>query len=507
MHRSTSGTRRACAVGTTIALVGLTTGLGVFGVQAASADTLTDTTTATAAATAPATPSTDQPSPSSSASPTASATPTDAPTATAGTAAPAPSSTPSHHPAATPSAPRATDPSSTASPAVPTPVAAPTVTLSTTAPTVGKPLTATVTGFTGTPTFTWTNSAGTTLQTGTSASFVPSAAENGTTITVTAEDTDGDSATVTSAAVTAPAEFSEHTSQSDPLELSVVAGQSLSHVFSAAGDPTPTYSVGWFYQDDADAAADDPTYTPDTQLPDHTTLSADGTLSGTPEFATTYDFTVVADNGSGTSTEYVEVNVEAAAAYGVEVYTTDKGKIDDDTTTSWIIDPDGHISTEVDTVVEQDPDGSTWAVGTITDGGTPTIHQGGTLVVAGGLVDQYGNEVDEADGTFVEPTVTSDYASDVVKADDGLGGTDVTFPHASTHHLTVSADAFSTAFPVEVVPNAATVAAITPTATTATGELAFTGSETTRALPWALGLLMAGLGVTGLRIARRRTQR
>ena len=51
----------------------------------------------------------------------------------------------------------------------------------------------------------------------------------------------------------------------------------------------------------------------------------------------------------------------------------------------------------------------------------------------------------------------------------------------------------------------APVAAATPT--TSKGQLAFTGSDTTGALPWGLAMLAAGAGLVGLRALRRRTQR
>ncbi|PZF60256.1 hypothetical protein DEI92_07785 [Curtobacterium sp. MCBD17_034] len=491
MHRSTSGTRRACAVGTTIALVGLTTGLGVFGVQAASADTLTrfDATSVSAAA---------DMSPTSA--PTADTTTPAAPVSTSAPTAPSPTSTASASPKAT------TPDTPVTSTRVPTPAAATqTVTLSSTTAKVGQTLTADPNGFTGTPLYAWTREG---VTVGNGASYIVKTADIGATLTVTVTDNTGASAFATTSAVTEDPQFPDTTSAAHPLELSVTAGESLSHTFAATGAPAPTYALAWADPDEGDPS--DPTDDPSVQLPDGVTFdAATGVLSGIPTDAddSPYDFAVTATSGGATATEYVELTVEPGAPFGVEVYTTDKKDFDSSTGTSWIIGTDGSVETV--TVSGSDFDQTV----TETDGGRPTVHQGGTLVVEGDLVDRYGNATYDADGNAPMPTVTSDYATDKITSDPEYGDfglVDVTFPHASTHHLTVSADAFSTAFAVDVVPAATTVAtttSTTPTATTATGELAFTGSETTRALPWALGLLMAGLGVTGLRIGRRRTQR
>ncbi|QZQ53693.1 hypothetical protein KZI27_00180 (plasmid) [Curtobacterium sp. TC1] len=115
----------------------------------------------------------------------------------------------------------------------------------------------------------------------------------------------------------------------------------------------------------------------------------------------------------------------------------------------------------------------------------------------------------------VLPTVTSDVASDVIAPDPELGDfgiVGVTFPHASTHTLSVALGSFSTSFSVEVQPATTTVvtpAAPTPVAAPVTpmnrgGQLAYTGSDATGLLPWALGLLVACAGLIGARALRRR---
>ncbi len=104
--------------------------------------------------------------------------------------------------------------------------------------------------------------------------------------------------------------------------------------------------------------------------------------------------------------------------------------------------------------------------------------------------------------------MTSDVATDQIAFDEDEYATKVTFPHASTHRLTVAQDDVSVSFPVTVVPTAATVGT-TPTVPTATtGQLAFTGADETAPIAWALGLIAAGAGLAGARtIGRRRTQR
>jgi hypothetical protein len=513
VHRSTSGTRRACAVGTTIALVGLTTGLGVFGVSAASAAELPSTSaTSTAVAATDATPA-------ASTAPSAPAA-TDTPTTATDAATGAPTTAATDTPTADPSTPAASAapavPAATTPPAGPA-AAAPTVTLSSTEAKVGQTLVAKPTGFTGALTYAWTNSKPADKSQGGN-SYLVTADDAGYTLTVTVTDTLGQTATATTESVTEdPAFAGPATSEDSPLALTATVGTAFSHTFTATGVPAPTYALAWFDPEYADPS--DPTDTPESQLPDGMTFDAStGVLSVTDvskfTSADVFDFAVTATSGDATATQYAELTVQAGPAVGVEVFTADKKTLDtldgDGTgsATAWIIEADGAIST-VHVTSDADGDSSVDVV----DGGQPTVHQGGTLAVEGGLVDRFDNQVTDADGNVALPTVTSNYASDVIKTetDDEFGDTglvDVTFPHASTHTLSVAIDAFVTSFPVTVVPNGTAVAPVVTTVpTTTTGELAFTGSDTTGALPWALGLLAAGLGLTGLRIGRRRAQR
>jgi hypothetical protein len=124
----------------------------------------------------------------------------------------------------------------------------------------------------------------------------------------------------------------------------------------------------------------------------------------------------------------------------------------------------------------------------------PTVAQGGTLRVAGTPIDAWGNITVPLDGERDDRTpliVRSDVPSDV--AQPAGWNADVTFPHASTHTLTVTTDGVSTTFPVTVVPAAGT-----------TGSLAFTGADTTGPIAWGLGLLASGAAVLALRGRRRR---
>ncbi len=521
VHRSTSTTRRACALGTTVALIGLTTGLGVFTSTAAFADTTaavsstdpsqstaapTDATTATPADTttgAPADQSSDAgttPTPTTTADPS---TPADAETPSATeTAAPTSSdaaSTDAASGAASTPSPAATAPAATDSPTAAA-VAAPTVTIVGT-PTVGSTLGYVSTGFTDPIDAFWLVDGN---EVGRGDTFVVPKELVGETITLsllgsTQEQFAQDTVVVAQA-----------------LTLTTTAGQAFSRSFAVpAPSGAVTYSVG--YADPSSADPTDPDDAPEFRLPYDLTLDATtGVLSGTPIVAGDYEFTIVATDGTTTSTQYVEISVDPAAAVGVLAYVTDTSSaeysdsIDENgdahlthPVKTWIIHPDGSITSITQPADEsQNP--------TYEAGGNPTVAQGGSLWISGESVDEFGNfttQYDE-DGNRPEPTVTSDVATDQIAFDEDEYATKVTFPHASTHRLTVAQDDVSVSFPVTVVPTAATVGT-TPTVPTATtGQLAFTGADETAPIAWALGLIAAGAGLAGARtIGRRRTQR
>ncbi|QVG67375.1 hypothetical protein JG551_001379 [Curtobacterium flaccumfaciens pv. flaccumfaciens] len=523
MHRSTSTVRRACAVGTTVALVGLTTGLGIMTATAANAETLDTTQPIVAAETPAPTPAEGSETPTPTEPPVETAPETPAPAEEA--PAPTPEATEPAAPETTaPAATEAPKPTATPKPDVTAKAADATVTIAGTAK-VGTRLVAVVTGFDDEAgyKYSWTDQDGNVLSK--AASYVVDPTDVRKTITVAVTGTlpgATEANTVTSAAtvpVTQSPAFlgadgeptTAGASRKSPLVLTSTAGDSFSHTFRAQGFPEPTYSLSWFSQDDADFADEYPGESdPEEQLPYELSFDAStGELSGTATLAENSEFAVTATSGTESVTQYVSMTIEAAAPVGVMVYTTDRAGLfdesdDDDTErTSWIIEPDGSVYT----IGEED----------FTVGGRPTVKQGGTLVIQGGAVDRFGNPIGGYDDETPEmPVVTSDVASDVIAPDPDLGDfglVDVTFPHASIHNLTVASGSFSTSFAVEVQPTVTGIVAPVPAPPAAAapvapvntgGQLAYTGSDTTDALPWALGLLVAGAGLIGARFARRR---
>lgn len=551
MRHSASTVRRACAVGTTAALVALTTGLGLVTATAAHAEPATDPTASTATS-APAATDTPAPTADEAAGPTTDApAPSSAETAPAAETGATPEPTAPAVDEALPAAPTPTVPT-------PTPTDAPTAqqavapAVTITGDTeVGAVVTAVPTGFDedGAFRYVWTE-VGSTAVLATSGSYTIDAAQAGEqlTVQVTGALSDGSTATVsaTSTAVTQDPVFVDAagepvtagTEQDDALPLQATAGEPFSYTFRAQGSPAPTYELAWYSGDDdgdvvmtkSQAAAldagsssgpgwtigfgfqpddTDEEFGPEIQLPDGITFdAATGELSGTATTASWYEFAVTATSGTESVTQYVELTVDPAAAFGVQVFTLDAASIDAPKKTMWIIGTDGTVLT---VKLTTDEDGSFGGLDVV-DGGRPTVAQGGTLVVSGNLVDRFGNPIDFADedGNPVwTPIVTSDIASDVIApytefdAESAVG---VTFPHASTHTLTVGGEGLqSTSFPVDVRPTVPTVPTVAVAgATPTTGQLAYTGSDAVGALPWAAGLVLVGAGLLGARAVRRR---
>lgn len=574
MHRSTSFVRRACAVGTATALIGLTTGLGVMTATTASAAELpTADSTAVAAAVPGAEATTPAAAPTTPAEPSLPSGDTAAPTAPdsttggdAGTGA-APTApvtgTPTSPATTAPAAPAASTPAAAPSAeAAPTAAATATVTISGKAK-VGETLRAMPRGFTARAQldYEWSVGGIVTVQ---GPAYEVVADDAGKVVTVTVRNTAAghtdEEATATTAAVTQTPVFVDAdgkpveggtVADEDSLPLEATAGEAFSYTFRAQGFPATTLALSWYY-DGEEADPDYPEDTPEGQLPEGIEFdAATGVLSGTTEWASSYDFAVTATSGTESVTQYVELTVDAGAAAGVQVIAADRADYedlfdssgvsfgfvadesseettDDGTVRTWIIDEQGDIST-VDLHWTTGPEGSDVEPEFI-PGGKPTVDQGGTLFVNGGVVDRFGNLVTDADGEPTPISVTSDVTSDVIEVDNELWGynaVDVTFPHASTHTLTVASDVLSTSFPVEVVPTA-TAPVVTPPAsvppvvtpptaaapigsvpvrTASHGRLAYTGTDSTDALPWALAMLAAGAALVGLRIVRRRAQR
>jgi hypothetical protein len=520
VHRSTSGARRACAVGTTIALIGLTTGLGLVTATAASADEISDPTTSVSAPADPTAPADGTPAPDDT-QPTAPAS--TEPAAPASTEPAAPASTEHAAPAPTaPATPRPTKPSAPSS-------SAPTADASAPAAAriaaeivgdakVGSVLRVDTTDIAGPYAYAWSVGDGPTVST--KPSFPVTEAEIGATITVVVTGADDVTAEATTAAVTEDVTFGgDATSSDEPLVIDTTAGTTFAQSFAVtAGSGDVTYSVG--YSDPEWSEPTDPDDQPASYLPDGVELDpATGLLSGMSTSAGYYDFTVVASNGTSTATQYVEVVVAPDAAIGVLASAVDVSPEDlfedDASGTAWVILPNGEIETiHFSSSVDGDGDFE------VTDGGQPTVNQGQSLWISGSSIDQYGNLTDEweDDGDFPAPTVTSDHATDVIAFDEDSLSTKVTFPLASEHRLTVAQDDVSVSFPVTVVPTPAVVPAATApvfpvaaapiaSAPTTGRQLAYTGSDTTDALPWALAMLLAGAGLVGFRVMRRRTQR
>ena len=543
VRRSTSTVRRACAVGTTIALVGLTTGLGIMTASSASAATDPDTTVSTPATTGASSDAgtttsdsgagTDADSDADAGTGAAdgSTSTGDTTGGTVGDEAPAGDTDDS---AADPTAGTpavgtpATDPTDSDTPGDATTAPAPTPGTADDQPTksvrvaaaqsvtitgdltVGSQLVAEPEGFTSgsKSSYLWTDESGATLSE--TAAYTIDPALAGQQITVTVEGSvAGESATTKTDTAVAPV-FLDQDGEPDPYgddaSIDVTAGEAFTHTFRALSTPAPTLSITWFDEDD-----DEPTTAPAGVRFDPETGVLSGTLTDAEQY---YSFVVTATtkatSGTVTNDLYGQISVEAAAPAGIEVVSIDKDGLTAGTTTSaWVIHPNGDVYTE-DLLGDADP----------VKGGQVSVAQGGTLLVGGSKVDRFGNTIypdfdEETDEPlFFTPTVTSDVASDVITPDSDLGEVgyvSVTFPHASTHTLTVSgAGVPSTSFAVDVRPAAVptVVTPVKPAAVavhhTGAGRLAYTGTDTTGALPWALGLVLAGIGLIGARTLRRR---
>jgi hypothetical protein len=526
VRRSTSTVRRACAVGTTVALIGLSTGLGVMTATAASAaepDPIVATSDASPQGTTGTTgdsnatdggstagTGTSGTGSSSDASGSGTGTDTgasgtDTGSTDAGSGSGTGGTTVTDGGSTAPTGGNTTPTNEVAPPTTvaPTVQAAPATVKIAGAAKVGVTLHAQTTGYVGPHTYAWTRDGDVTVLT-TDDSYTLTADDVDHVITLTVTDTD--TATPTSAStakVTEDVAFADADGKTaeKPFTLTEDAGVAYSHSFAvSAGSGTVSYAIGYTDPDDVDPEDES---TPEDSLPDGVELNTKtGLLSGTTFSSGVYDFTVVASNGTSTATEYVEIVVNPGVAVGVLAVAADTSSEDvfngTKDSNSWIIQPDGSIITiHQPADFDQDP--------TFEDGGQPTVKQGQSLWIQGYSVDEYGNQTQDWDpetGDLPRPLVTSNVASDQIAWDDDEYATRITFPHASTHIITVAQDDVSVTFPVTVVPNAATVAVVKPVASGR--QLAYTGTDATGALPWALGLVLAGAGLIGARTLRRR---
>ncbi|KTR02080.1 putative Ig domain-containing protein, partial [Curtobacterium luteum] len=471
MRRSTSTVRRACALGTTAALVVLTTGLGIMTATAAHAapeDTDGSVSTSAGPTQTPAPAPAETPAPTTTSSATSTPAPTgeSTPTPTESTT-PTPSLLP-HLRSSAPATGDAADASTTAA-------AAPTVTISGDAK-VGSTLRATTTGFDkqlAPLAFSWTNEA-TGDELGTDQFYDIKPTDVGAVIVVTVSGKDSTGTAVeaqaqTTTEITQDPVFVDETgtpldsgSEADEdtffLPQDAVAGEAYSYTFRAQGYPAPTYELAWYYgteedtlgtvvstqeqselgfgsETDADTNGDGK-ITPDDQLPKGITFDpTTGELSGTATEASSFDFAVTATSGDVTTTVYAELTVDPGAAYGLAAVALDKGLIDDRKGAYYIIRPDGTVI-GLDLDISDDDSFSGSELDVLDH---VSVKQGGTLLVYGTPVDRFGNDVypeDENDDTTVQATVTSNVASDVIKpytehGAAGFGVSSVTFPHAS----------------------------------------------------------------------------
>ena len=262
MHRSTSTVRRACAVGTTVALVGLTTGLGIMTATAANAETIVTPQPISAVETPTPADGIETPTPTDPSAETPE-TPVPVPGDEETPAAPAPEATdePAAPETTAPTATEAPKPTATPKPDVTAKAADATVTIAGSAK-VGTRLVAVVTGFDDEAgyKYSWSDQDGNVLSK--AASYVVDPTDVRKTISVAVTGTlpgATEANTVTSAAtvpVTQSPAFlgadgeptTAGASRKSPLVLTSTAGDSFSHTFRAQGFPEPTYSLSWFSQ-------------------------------------------------------------------------------------------------------------------------------------------------------------------------------------------------------------------------------------------------------------------
>ncbi|OIH94841.1 MULTISPECIES: hypothetical protein [unclassified Curtobacterium] len=292
-------------------------------------------------------------------------------------------------------------------------------------------------------------------------------------VVVGAEDTDEPAApdTIT---------FTEPSSPESPIRIETTAGEEIERTFTATGSSTELHYVLLSGPTAFPVPGNQYPTAPDGLAVGDTS----GVLSGTPTVAGSYDFQVMAVNGSRAATAYVHLVIRPAATSGIRLLVGVVG-----TPRAWLQDEDGlrEVFAESTEVVPTD---------------AVPASQGSTMHLRVTPVDAYGNEAAGADDR--RPVVTSSVASDEVTLPNGAFEPRIRFVDASRHIVTVTIDDVSVRVPVEISATVAAPAATTPGAGAGTGRLAFTGADPSSPLAWALGLLAAGGGLLVHRLRRRR---
>ncbi|MFJ4220837.1 hypothetical protein [Curtobacterium luteum] len=259
------------------------------------------------------------------------------------------------------------------------------------------------------------------------------------------------------------------------------AAGTQTRITGTAGEPFTADFPGTGAGDDLRYTLRSPDGTP-YDAPDGLDVRIDprsGTLTGSATLARTFHLSVVATGGGVEAVVPVELTVAPAAFdhFTASVRKADAGERAD----TWTVE-----GTTV-THFHGDPAGDRVTV--------VPARQGDRMVVFASPTDRFGNTPTRP----VEHTITSDVASDRFGIEQSSGGTTVTFTHASRHVVTIRYEGGSLAVPFEVSPVAGPA-----TGQAATGTLAYTGSDSSGPLAWALGLLAAGGGLLVHRLRRRR---